>query len=136
MARDISKLIFNITDEDSLNVAIDMSEQKVVVIDVHQEWCGACEAMTPTFQRVFLEYDNAENRICVASTSIQKLADKLQGMIPRECAVTLDKIGCLPLFLILRFKTCVSAIVGVDAPAILQQIGMNIPENKEKEDDR
>jgi len=30
----------------------------------------------------------------------------------------------------------VSAVVGVDAPAILQQISLNIPEKKAVEDDR
>eukprot|EP01041_Mallomonas_annulata_P012022 gene12022-25184_t len=136
MAKDINKIIYNIHDEDSWTDAIEMSEQKVVVVDVHQEWCGVCDAMMPTFQRVFLEYDDAESRICIASTSIQALGAKIQTAIPRDSNVHLDKHGCLPLFLILRYKTCVAAIVGVDAPAILQQISMNIPEKKDKEEDR
>ena len=32
-------------------------------------------------------------------------------------------------------RSVVATIVGVDAPTIIQQIAMNIPENKAKEDD-
>ncbi len=139
---------------------------------MHQEWCGPCEAIGPTLQRMFTDYDNADSRMKLASasftsdqsatggqpTSVSPLGQKIQAIIPHDARVNLETHGCLPLFLVLRvsfyyfiilssncfmlcydvsiqFKTCVGVTIGVDAPTLLQQITLNIPDYKPKEED-
>ena len=60
------------------------------------------------------------------SADLFNTAGKINAFLLTNCALT-DSM---------EFKTCVSAVVGVDAPAILQQIALNIPEKKAAEDDR
>ncbi len=104
------------------------------MLDCHQEWCGPCEAVMPTFQRLFLDYNNAEKRLGLSHVSIDHFKSNIQALIPHDAHVDVNKIGCLPLFLLLRFKACVAVIQGVDTPGIIQQVAMNIPENKSTED--
>jgi hypothetical protein len=84
---------------------------------------------------LYLDYANADKRIGIAHVAIDKFKAPVQAIIPNDAHVDLDKIGCLPLFLMIRFKACVSVIQGVDTPGIAQQVAMNIPENKSTEDD-
>ena len=104
------------------------SQTKLIVIDCHLDWCGVCDAMLPSFTRVYQEYDMASSRIKFASASIGKLGPQIQATFPSDTLVNLEKNGCLPVFAVYRFKTCVSVIVGVDGPLLLQQIAVNIPD--------
>jgi thiol-disulfide isomerase/thioredoxin len=104
------------------------------VVDCHQHWCGPCEAVMPTFQRLFLDYPNAEKRLGIANVAIDHFKPSLQAILPHDAHVDLNKIGCLPLFLLIKSKACVAVIQGVDTPGISQQVAMNIPENKSTDD--
>jgi hypothetical protein len=77
-----------------------------------------------------LDYDNSEKRIKFASANISKIGPVVQASFPQESSVNLEKNGCQPVFAMLRYKACVFVIAGVDGPLILQQIGLNIPDNK------
>ena len=33
------------------------------VLDIHKAWCGPCDAVTPTYDRAALEYEDWENRV-------------------------------------------------------------------------
>ena len=57
MAKDISKIMIRIEDEQAWDSIIEQSEAKLVVIDCHQEWCGCCEAIHPSLSRILLDYD-------------------------------------------------------------------------------
>lgn len=104
------------------------------VVDVHQDWCGICEAIHPTFSRILLEYENAEGRMIFAAANVGKIGTTIQASLPSDSHINLEKNGCLPLFALYRFKSCVSVIVGVDGPLLLQQIAMNVPEKAAAED--
>ena len=106
----------------------------MLVVDVHQDWCGHCEAIHPTLLRIFTEYDNAEGRITVATANISKVGSVVQASFPSDTHVILEKNGCMPIFALYRFKTCISVIVGVDGPLLLQQIALNVPEKATKEE--
>ena len=87
-----------------------------------------CDALQPTLSRVYQEYDACDLRMTFCSASIGKLGEHIQKTFPSDSAVHLDKNGCLPVFAMYRYKTCVGVIVGVDAPSILSQIATNIPD--------
>lgn len=106
----------------------------MTVVDIHQDWCGLCEAIHPTFIRIFTEYDNAEGRIAVGAANIGKLGPVIQASLPADTHVNLEKNGCIPIFALYRFKTCISVIIGVDGPLLLQQIALNIPDKASKEE--
>jgi hypothetical protein len=62
----------------------------------------------------------------VASVSLSKIdPETIQASLGVDSKVDLN--GCLPVFAVFRFKNCVSVFVGVDAPAILNAISLNIP---------
>ena len=104
MAKDMSKLCIKIEDEAGWDSVMEMSDSKLVVIDCHQDWCGYCEAMHPTFARVYLDYDGAEERFVYASASIGKVGPKIQSSFPSDAHINLDKNGCLPLFGVYRVR--------------------------------
>lgn len=53
MAKDMTKIIIKIEDEAGWHSIIDSSEGKLVIIDIHQDWCGPTEAIHSTLSRVF-----------------------------------------------------------------------------------
>ena len=91
----------------------------LVILDVHQDWCGPCEAIHPTLLRVFAvrlcsngqchsyliftshqsnftdqDYDDSDERCVVASASIKKLGEALiQSTFPVEAHMNLEKNG-------------------------------------------
>jgi len=123
----MSKLT-KIEDDAMFDAMIEASNDKLVIMDVHQDWCGVCDALQPTLQRVFQDYEKAEDRMTLTSCSIGRFGAKLQSSFPSDCHVVLEKNGCLPVFALYRFKSCVSVITGVDAPSLLAQISANIPD--------
>lgn len=42
--------------------------------------------------------------------------------------MNLEKNGCIPIFALYRHKQCVTVIGGVDAPSLLSQIALHMPE--------
>jgi thioredoxin-like negative regulator of GroEL len=46
----LDQLVIN--DVDAYNQLIEKSAEKLIIIDIHQEWCGVCEAIQPTLVRV------------------------------------------------------------------------------------
>eukprot|EP01039_Chlorochromonas_danica_P010363 gene10363-11473_t len=133
MSRDVSKVLIKLEDEQQWEAAMELSETKLVVIDCHQEWCGCCEAIHPSMSRVLLDYDNVDERFQYATASIGKLSGQIQASFPPDLNISLEKNGCLPLFALYRHKTCITVVVGVDSPTLLQQISLNMPEKQVKE---
>jgi hypothetical protein len=158
MAKDISKVLFKIEDEATWDQVMEISDTKLVVIDIHQEWCGCCEAIHPSMSRVLIDYDEIEARFLYCTASIAKVGAKLQAALPSDCHINLEKNGCLPLFGVfkvrncfelhsnrsltfhfnsflipLQGKTCLSVVVGLDSPTLLLQIAQNMPEKPVKE---
>ncbi len=123
---DASKRIVRIESSEQYQGLINESENKLVIIDIHADWSGACEAMYPTFNKLFLEYDNADSRLLIASASFNKIGlDFIKNTFPADAGGNLG--GCIPTFALYRFKNCIGVITGADAPSILSTIAINIP---------
>mmetsp|Transcript_5921 Transcript_5921/g.5306 ORF Transcript_5921/g.5306 Transcript_5921/m.5306 type:complete len:137 (+) Transcript_5921:54-464(+) len=128
MSKELLNSIKKLLNENDWTNMLEISMNKLIILDCYQDWCGRCEAIIPTFSRVLLDYDNALDRILFTTVSINSLNNLIIPSLPSDCNVQLDKNGCIPIFLVFRFKSCISVIVGVDAPALMQVIQMNIPD--------
>ena len=104
MAKDISKFLLKIEDDATWDSVMEMSDSKLVVVDIHQDWCGCCEAIHPSMSRVLLDYDEIEERFAYCTASIAKVGPKIQASLPSDCHVDLEKNGCLPLFGVYRVR--------------------------------
>ncbi len=153
MARDISKVLIKIEDDAAWDTMIDQSTSKLIVVDCHQDWCGCCEAIHPSLNRILLDYDGVEDRFAYYTASMGKVGAKIQSSLPTESHISLEKNGCLPLFAVFRVsfrfypvlqffidvfirwqhKECITVVCGVDSPTLLQQIAQNIPDKPTKE---
>ena len=91
--------------------------------------------MVPTFSRIFIDTNQATERIHLTTASYDIHKERIASLLPTDSNINLDKIGCVPLFLFIRFKQCVSVVQGADAPGITQQVSMNVPDLKKKDDD-
>ena len=107
---------------------VEESQNKLVIIDVHATWCGPCEALRPTLNKIALDYTQSEERIIFASCAIEKFASKLQETLPSESNISLEKNGCLPVMLVYRFGSCIGTLLGVDGPALQGLVEINIPQ--------
>jgi hypothetical protein len=158
MAKDISKFLLKIEDEATWDSVMEQSDTKLVVVDIHQEWCGCCESVHPSMSRVLIDYDEVEARFAYCTASIAKVGSKIQPTLPTEQHINLEKNGCLPLFgvykvhwvllhvesipcvyltllylIFLQGRTCIALVVGVDSPTLLLQIAQNMPDKPVKE---
>jgi hypothetical protein len=108
MSKDSSlgKSLYVINDEEMWNDAMTQSESKLVVIDMHQEWCGCCESVHPSIARIFNDYEDCEKRFVYGTASFGKVGDKIREALPSDTKI--DN-SCLPLFGIFRVrKSCYS----------------------------
>lgn len=87
-ARKVAALIKELETEEQWEELMEVSEKKLIrtwrnagpatarcrpstrgpltlqtVIDVYKEWCGPCEVMMPTYERIFLDNEECEKRI-------------------------------------------------------------------------
>lgn len=122
--------VFNleIVDEaERIDALIQESQDKLVLIDCHMGWCGPCDALSPTLSKLMNDFDRADERLAFASANLDKYAERLQATLPEENSPTLEKNGCLPVFLAYRFGSCIGIIQGVDGPALQDLVEINIP---------
>lgn len=123
---DMSKKMIRIESSEQYQSLINESENKLVIVDIHADWAGPCDAMYPTFNKLFLEYDYADSRLSLASASFVKLGlDFIKSTFPADSSSNLG--GCIPTFALYRFKTCIAIITGADAPSLISTIAINIP---------
>jgi thioredoxin 1 len=99
---------------------------KLWFLDCHRDWCGPCEILHPTLQRLCLDTPECDSRLAFRSVDLSN-SSKVKGLLPPEEAEELDHLGCKPLFLLVRDGTMRAKISGADAPAILRQIAAHIP---------
>lgn len=129
------KFLTILSEESAWTSMLESSMDKLIVLDCHLEWCGPCEAVHPTFQRIFLDYDDCSNRLAVCSANFESFAEKIQAILPGDSKINVEKNGCLPLFIFIRHKSCIAYISGVDAPLLMSNISNNIPDKKKKTED-
>lgn len=98
------------------------------VLDVHKKWCGRCEVMQPTFERLYLDNDEADKRVKFLSvrrpaagaqcdesahTRVAQLDDSLLTEEQRKALEPTLHEGCKPLFLVYKVRARPADLRGV-----------------------
>jgi len=117
---------------DFITKAKELSQTKVVVIDVHDEWCGANLAIVQFYSQMWLEFPDPDSRIGLFSVSkeIPEIYDAFKTCCPH---VKVAQQGCRPLFLVFRLGQLMESVDGVNAPHLRSVVSTNLPKLPPKE---
>ena len=69
-----------IVDSEGWDEMIEESEAKLIIIDVHLEWCGPCEATKPLFTKMLSSVKKCSDRVGFYSAEQVKWAVKLKEL--------------------------------------------------------
>jgi len=133
LLKSISNILFPVNDSNHWHSTLALSEEKVIVVDIHQGWCGHCEAILPTMSRLLIDYDQCESRLAYCTADRDKFGSLIQESFPTEFGIDLKTMGCVPLFAVYRDQACVAVVQGVDTPTLLGHIAIHIPKILEEE---
>lgn len=89
-----------------------LAEPKVLVIDCHQNWCGPCETVRPTYNALWTEIDDCPERVSFVTADLSTIH---LGDLTSE--VDLANHGCMPFFLVVKDNK-VTTIFGADVPKL------------------
>ena len=123
-----------IADVDDFNACMDQSEEKVLVIDCHQNWCGPCETVRPTYNSIFNELQDCDNRVLFLTANLNELTPQINELLKNKATdIDLANHGCMPFFLIVKNKAIATTILGADVPQLKESVIAEAPAiNKEK----
>jgi thiol-disulfide isomerase/thioredoxin len=64
------------------------------VVDVHEDWCGPCSVLEPTYRRLSLDFDAKQLRFCSLA----------RGVMSEEQRKALPYHGCEPLIAVYKVR--------------------------------
>ena len=122
----------------ALEAVIPNSESKVIIVDVHKNWCGPAIAIMSFMNQIWSDYDDANSRIGFHTISIESTPDMVKKIQTYVAAAHSDvKVanhGCKPLFIVFRKGECVGVVDGLNTPELSSLVSLHIPKMKAKED--
>ena len=87
---------FTIEDDSSLISWMNKSDlnSMILIFDVHLYWSGECEILTPCFDQMYIQYENAEERFVCLSLEGPKFAETFSSLVTLSdsCLTTLEDI--------------------------------------------
>ena len=103
------------------------SENKLILVDVHEEWCGQTTAIQPFLNQLWIDIDDCDRKIQLVNVrsnlnGAQKVIQQWTGS-----EVKVANQGCKPLFILLRHGHSVATIDGALPPLLRMYIDLNIP---------
>jgi len=125
------EIVFAINDMEHWEQILEESQKCCIVIDCHQDWCGPCETLEPTFRKLWMEIEDCDSRVKFYTANIKTLKEGIAALLPPDNSlVNLDTHGCMPFFLVIRFGAMVSngLVLGVNSPSIVSHVNLNLPE--------
>ena len=86
------QILFKIESPEQFLELISPENKKLVVVDMHLNWCGACNCMESNFRSIFFELDSPDTRIAFYTAS--------EDVIPEEIMTALKHgpLGAKPRF--------------------------------------
>lgn len=130
----VADILVKLETVEDLEEQIKSSEEKCIIIDVHQNWCGPTAAVIPFYNSLWLELDECSKRITPCTMELDdagKIAEKILPMCKAN-GVNLEAQGCQPLFLVLRLGVCVGMVDSINTPSLRMLIDLNVPKLKPK----
>ena len=123
-----------IADAEAFGAYLEKSETILVVMDVHQNWCGPCDTMKPTYNSIFNEIDNCEDKVAFTTADIKALTPQLvELMATKPSDLDLANHGCMPFFLLVKNKVVVAIVLGADVPTLRDNVVLYAPEDEAAE---
>ncbi|KAI9980806.1 hypothetical protein PInf_010130 [Phytophthora infestans] len=61
------ELVTKVRDAEHWVQVLESSEKKLVVVDVHKDWCGPCKIVEPSYKRLTTDIEHAERRVMFAT---------------------------------------------------------------------
>lgn len=118
---------------EDLSNLLHVSEEKLIIIDFHEEWCGPATALTPFLNQLWIDVEDAGKRITLVTASfnipgVTKLAQQWSGT-----DIKVANQGCKPLFILLRHGHAVGAVDGCLTPVLRMYIDLNLPKLTKKD---
>lgn len=123
-----------ITDAEDFESCMAASEEKVIVIDCHQNWCGPCETVRPTYNSICNQLKDFEERVLFLTANLKDLQPQVTELLKAKAAdIDLASHGCMPFFLVVKNKAIATTILGADVPQLIESVLAEAPAlNKEK----
>lgn len=122
-----------IADAEAFNSYMDQSEEKLLVIDCHQNWCGPCDTVKPTYNSIFNELQDCEDRVLFLTANLKELTPQIGELLKNKVTdLDLNNHGCMPFFLVVKNKAIVNTIFGADVPSLKESVINEAPQIKEK----
>jgi len=113
------------------------SQDKLVLVDVHQEWSGPTGAIMPFLNQLWVDLEDANQKILLASLALDEgnpanpaLVKRLQQLVDPEVKVANQ--GCKPLFMLLKGGLCVATVDGMNSPALKMYLSLHLPKPQAK----
>eukprot|EP00347_Sterkiella_histriomuscorum_P016014 403354829 len=67
------EIVYPITSEEHFNQLVNPENKKLLVIDIHLNWCGPCSVMNTNYRTLFFGFEEAEKRIEFWTCEVQNL---------------------------------------------------------------
>ena len=83
-----------ITNSDEFKAAVDSSDAGLVVVDVHEAWCGPCTVLEPSYRKLALDLDRDAVKFFAVPRSA--LNDEQRKGLPNHA------VGCMPLVVVYK----------------------------------
>jgi thiol-disulfide isomerase/thioredoxin len=81
------------------------TENRLVVIDMHHEWCGPCVALIPSISRLLLDVEDCQTRFLYCTASFMKVEEHIKEAVAEAGnGLDLEKNGCVPLFGVFKVR--------------------------------
>ena len=117
-----------IADGDAFAEFLEKSETFLLVIDCHQNWCGPCDTVKPTYNSIFNELQDCEDRVLFLTANLGELTPQVGELLKtKPTDLDLANHGCMPFFLIVKAKAIVNTIFGADVPSLKEAVIAQAP---------
>ncbi|KAM3137895.1 hypothetical protein pb186bvf_009976 [Paramecium bursaria] len=116
----VQQVVNVVKDEDHFMQLINSENKKLVLLDVHPEWCGPCEMMQPTYKSLQTNIDDFEKRVDIFTLSYNKIVHYKHDKFNKEPSAK-------PRFLFFYEGKIVDEVNGADIPAIYEKVQKYLP---------
>jgi|EP00505_MAST-04D_sp_SCG-Rhode-Island_P006167 thiol-disulfide isomerase/thioredoxin len=105
---------------EEMDAVLEKQRTKLLVVEAYKDWCGPCEILCPTYDRILRTTENAENRVSFYAI----------GRSKHDLFTNIDKAdSCRPVILFLREGQIKAKVSGANAPEIESLVSDMIPSN-------